>query len=313
MQIYQPYTYLIRFKPTGQLYYGAKYAVGCHPDQFWVKYFTSSKVVEKLIAEFGIDSFEVLYTKNHATGKAALGWEEMYLISVDAGRNGDYLNVHNGGKNFIVLSGEGNNFFGKHHSNNTKAVLSEIFSGEGSAMWGKFGENHPAFGLKRTEEQLKKISGENHWAFGLTGELCHMFGKIHTEDWCSQHSNMMSGEGNPMFGKTGELCPMFGKTGTDHPMFGYKYTDIQIEARSERMVGEKNHQFGKTGELSPNSKIYIVTSKDETKEIIMGLRQFCKEHNLASGTMTLVAQGKRKQHKGYKCRYATEEEILLWT
>jgi len=38
-----PYTYKLIFKPTGQYYYGVRYAKGCQPSDLWDKYFTSSK------------------------------------------------------------------------------------------------------------------------------------------------------------------------------------------------------------------------------------------------------------------------------
>ena len=53
-----------------------------------------------------------------------------------------------------------------------------------------------SLGVKRTEEQKQKMSGENNHMFGRTGEK------------------------NPMFGRTGEKCPAFGRTGEKHPMFG---------------------------------------------------------------------------------------------
>ena len=96
---YQPYTYLIKFKTTGQLYYGAKTAKGCHPCQLWVRYFTSSKIVKKLIKEYGKESFEIISIKLHETKEDCLKWEELYLISVNGGYNPQYLNRHNGSKN----------------------------------------------------------------------------------------------------------------------------------------------------------------------------------------------------------------------
>ncbi len=49
-----PYTYLIKFKPTGQVYYGVKYASRCNPDDLWIIYFTSSKYIKQLIKTYGL-------------------------------------------------------------------------------------------------------------------------------------------------------------------------------------------------------------------------------------------------------------------
>ena len=51
--IYTPYTYLLKFKPTGQVYYGVRFASNCHPNDFFIDYFTSSKIIKFLIENFG--------------------------------------------------------------------------------------------------------------------------------------------------------------------------------------------------------------------------------------------------------------------
>ena len=56
---YVPYTYIITFKETGEFYYGSKYGVDANPEYFWIRYFTSSKTIHKLIELYGKDSFEV--------------------------------------------------------------------------------------------------------------------------------------------------------------------------------------------------------------------------------------------------------------
>ena len=83
--------------------------------------------------------------------------------------------------------------------------------------------------------------------------------------------------------------------------------------------GENNPMWGKRGELHPlykkkrpeesvlkNSKSFIATYKDGTCYISKNLRKFCREHNLVSNNMSEVANGKRKQHKGWTCRYIEE-------
>jgi hypothetical protein len=48
-----PYTYLIGWAKLDRWYYGRRSRSGCHPDEFWSKYFTSSKVVKKFRKEHG--------------------------------------------------------------------------------------------------------------------------------------------------------------------------------------------------------------------------------------------------------------------
>lgn len=55
-----------------------------------------------------------------------------------------------------------------------------------------------------------------------------------------------------------------------------------------------------------NSKRYIVTSPDGTVIAIKNLTLFCRNAGLDAATMSSVATGKRKGHKGWTCRYAEE-------
>lgn len=54
-----PYVYWIKNKTTGLKYVGVKYAKGCHPKEFWVSYFTSSKTIHKLIHLYGKEDFKI--------------------------------------------------------------------------------------------------------------------------------------------------------------------------------------------------------------------------------------------------------------
>jgi len=48
-----PYTYLIGWKTQNKWYYGVRFAKGCHPNDLWNLYKTSSKHVKKMIEENG--------------------------------------------------------------------------------------------------------------------------------------------------------------------------------------------------------------------------------------------------------------------
>jgi hypothetical protein len=68
--------------------------------------------------------------------------------------------------------------------------------------------------------------------------------------------------------------------------------------------------YGKFGENAPNSKVYIITFPNGGEEIIKGLAEFCRNNKLNVCHMSSIATNKLKQHKGFKCRYATEQEML---
>jgi hypothetical protein len=100
MNIYQPYTYLIKFKPTGQFYYGASYANSgkkvANPEQFWNTYFTSSSYIKDLVKEHGKDAFEFQVRKVFERADQALKCEKKVLTTFDAKFNSSWLNKSNG-------------------------------------------------------------------------------------------------------------------------------------------------------------------------------------------------------------------------
>lgn len=61
MPIYTPYTYLVGWSAHNKYYYGVRYAKetnclyesGCHPDDLWKTYFTSSEIVKKYRKTYG--------------------------------------------------------------------------------------------------------------------------------------------------------------------------------------------------------------------------------------------------------------------
>jgi predicted GIY-YIG superfamily endonuclease len=55
----KPYTYLIKHRPSGKVYYGFRCANRVEPhEDLWKHYFTSSPKIQQLIEETGADSFD---------------------------------------------------------------------------------------------------------------------------------------------------------------------------------------------------------------------------------------------------------------
>lgn len=50
-------------------------------------------------------------------------------------------------------------------------------------------------------------------------------------------------------------------------------------------------------------KAYILTTPENCEIQIVGLRRFCRDHNLDESALIKVAQGKQSTHKGWKCSY----------
>jgi hypothetical protein len=141
-----PFTYYLLHIPTGKKYYGVRTAKGCHPDDLWTKYFSSSPLVKELIEVYGKDSFHVEVRKTFKDKRDALLWERRVLIRLQASTSEHWLNRNNGG-------GAGS------HTEETrqkiKANNAKYWAGaKRSDMSEKFK------GHKVTEETKKKISSK---------------------------------------------------------------------------------------------------------------------------------------------------------
>lgn len=89
---YIPYVYIIWNKTTKQKYIGVRYAKGCHPSDLWKKYFTSSSLVHKLIAQFGLDDFKIRILHQYPDDPASAIKKEASYFPLLKRRN-NYLNI----------------------------------------------------------------------------------------------------------------------------------------------------------------------------------------------------------------------------
>lgn len=175
--MHQPYTYLIKHIPTGKVYYGLRFAKGCHPGDLWVKYFTSSKDVQAMIAEYGKDSFTTEIRKVFIDPAAAVKWEITVLRRMKVLGRPDFINRNIPGTTVrFVLSDEtkqkmrkpkpegfAEKLKGNKHATVTKGVpktkehAKNISKGKkGKAPFS--GKDHPRYGKKKSDEELQKIS-----------------------------------------------------------------------------------------------------------------------------------------------------------
>lgn len=146
MNIYQPFTYLVTFLPTGQRYYGVRTKQGCHPSQLWNSYYTSSKTIGQLIEDHGTDAFRVEIRRVFASKADAILWEHCVLRRLNAAQHPGYLNKNNGDRKFV---NHGITMNGKKHTEDAKRRMSINSSGAKNPNWG---------GKAFTEETRQKIS-----------------------------------------------------------------------------------------------------------------------------------------------------------
>lgn len=180
-----PYTYLLKHHPTNSYYYGVRYAKGCHPDDFWVSYKTSSTYVKQLIREYGEGSFSFEIRKTFNEVNLARTWETKVLRRLKVVMRKDFINK----------------------TDNTSISPEHASLG----MKGRFGLDHPAYGKARPDvsERNSKQTGAVNPMFGKVGELASCYGR--------------TGEKHPMFGtkrpeQTAHMqqevkCPHCGKIG----------------------------------------------------------------------------------------------------
>lgn len=153
-----PYTYLLIHKPSNKKYYGVRFAKDCSPNDLWVKYFSSSKEVHRLIESDGLDSFIVEVRKTFLTNDDAIAWEEKVLRRMNVLEKNDWLNLNIAGAikqttEVIAKAKLNNNRVykkGFKHSEETRRKMSE-------SRKGKVGPNK---GKTMTAEQKAKISSK---------------------------------------------------------------------------------------------------------------------------------------------------------
>lgn len=93
-----PYTYLIGWSYANLYYYGRRTAKGCHPEDLWNTYFTSSKEVEQLRMEGEPDIVEIRYIFDSVD--KCRDMEDRVLKYTNAAKLYNWLNRSNGGRNF---------------------------------------------------------------------------------------------------------------------------------------------------------------------------------------------------------------------
>lgn len=165
MSIYTPYTYLIGWTEHNKWYYGVRYAkyskclyeTGCHPDDLWITYFTSSDTVKKYVLEHG-DPDVIEIRKTFFDPEAAILWESKVLKRVNVTKNEKWLNKSDGE---AIRTNKVNNIGMIFWNNGTQTIRSKDKPGQG---WSK----GMFLSERQKTERSKKTTGENNPFYGKT-------------------------------------------------------------------------------------------------------------------------------------------------
>lgn len=167
-----PFTYYLLHKPTGKQYYGVRTAKGCHPDDLWTKYFSSSPLVKELIEVYGKESFHVEIRKTFKNKRDALLWERRVLIRLQASKSEYWLNRNNGGgagshtdetREKIKINNA------KYWEGRTRTDISEKFKGHKVTEETRKKLSDKLKGRPLSDETKNKMKGRTPWNKGKQG------------------------------------------------------------------------------------------------------------------------------------------------
>jgi hypothetical protein len=169
----KPYTYLIKHKPSGKVYYGFRAANKVEPhEDLWKRYFTSSPKVQRLIEETGVDSFDVEIRRIFETKEQASNWEIRVLNRCRVLEDDRWINQNIAG--YVVPTEESNKKISNYWKGKPKSKdqIEKIRSGNIGKNKGRTqteehrrknseankGINNPRYGVEVSEETRQKIS-----------------------------------------------------------------------------------------------------------------------------------------------------------
>lgn len=174
----KPYTYLIKHRPSGKVYYGFRAANKVDPhEDLWQHYFTSSPGVKQLIEKTGQESFDIEVRRVFDTKEQAIAWETQVLRRCKVLHDDRWINQNVAG--YIVPTEESRKKISDYHKDKPKTEehrkhLSESHAGKSkqSTIYQsqeyrqkmsllKSGSNNGMYGKGCTEERARKISDAN--------------------------------------------------------------------------------------------------------------------------------------------------------
>lgn len=184
-------------------YYGVRYAKGCHPDELWKTYFTSSKHVKYFAMQYGAPDVIKIRKKFNSIDNARL-WENRVLKKMKVINRNDFINKSN---NISIAPMYGNANTSKRldvrekissgiklwHKTHDNPMLGKTWSQDKKKEWSnkRKGTNNPYYGHRHTHENIIFYSEQQ------LGEKNSFYGKTHSEEQKSKWSKQRKGIEKP--------------------------------------------------------------------------------------------------------------------
>lgn len=162
------------------------------------KYFGSGKLIQMAIKKYGKENF-IKETLEICTDEKQMDEREIFWIKeLNATNRKIAYNICEGGKTFRTMKGENNYWFGKHHSEESKAIIREkrklqkMSEEQKQRLREKWlGEENP--GKHKSKETIEKIK-ESLSKIDRTGVNSSMSGKTHSEETKKHWSEIRKGK-----------------------------------------------------------------------------------------------------------------------
>jgi hypothetical protein len=281
----QPYTYLIGWSSLNKWYYGVRWAKGCHPSDFWIKYFTSSVTVRQFVSQYGdpdIRMIRKIFDNKHT----AMSWERRVLRRMKVMHEDKWLNKHIPGspwKNMgympeetktkisITINSRDNTW-----SDEKKARHAEQYK----RNWPNYAEKH-------------QLSVQNcGWITSPDLTQSKYLKKDSTE--YQSLTSMGWSKGRKAFKPKNKI--------ENKPPKIYKTKEEISEINRQSQLGLKRSAEAVEKTAEKNRKSYWITHPCGKEELVHGLAKFCRDHGLTCSLMVRVANGQQTHHKGYKIK-----------
>jgi hypothetical protein len=160
----KPYTYLIKHRPTGKVYYGFRCANKTEPhEDLWKQYFTSSSKIQQLIEETGVDSFDIEIRQVFESKEQAVLWETKVLRRCKVLEDDRWINQNIAG--YIVPTEESRKKISDYHKDKPKS--DEHKQKLSASQKGKPKNSQVYKSLEYRELMSKLKSGKGNGRFGL--------------------------------------------------------------------------------------------------------------------------------------------------